>query len=330
MKVPFRFSRTLGLMAIAAFLAVPVGRVAAQARRAALDQWWIPTDRAALGFTSVGQGPAGVRADGADLWVAHREGGVVMRLRASDGRVLETWTGATRATGVVIVGGKIYVSGGATPNGAVYVIDPRQPAGSVTTLTTALDAGTSALTFDGARIWTANPGIQSVSSVSIITLNPVTVTNVRTGFSNVRGILWDGTNIWVTDEATGSLLKLDSSGGILQTVPVGDEPRFPIFDGQNIWVPSQGQDTVTVVQASTGNVLQTISGNGLSQPIAAAFDGKRILVTNFGDSVSLFRASDGTPLGSVGTGADSNPFAVCSDGINFFFTLFNSNQLGRF
>src|SRR5689334_11314540 len=66
--------------------------------------------------------------------------------------------------------------------------------GVVTTITT-LGASPRGIAFDGSRIWTAN----SSSSVSIVSLNPVTVTTVRKGFSSPDAILYDGAHIWATD-----------------------------------------------------------------------------------------------------------------------------------
>src|SRR5207253_6371574 len=122
-----------------------------------------------------------------------------------------------------------------------------------------------------------------------------------------------------------TLKKLDANGNILQTVTVGNVPRFPVFDGTNIWVPSGtniADSAVTVVRASTGAVLATLTGNRLNLPITAAFDGQRILVTNNdGLSVSLWKAADLTPLGSVSTGVNAVPIGACSDGLNFWITL---------
>jgi|GEM_PF-4361016 len=42
-----------------------------------------------------------------------------------------------------------------------------------------------------------------VGSVAIITLNPTVVTNVAAGFSSLFGIIYDGANIWVTDNMEG-------------------------------------------------------------------------------------------------------------------------------
>src|SRR5262249_49894101 len=152
-------------------------------------------------------------------------------------------------------------------------------------------------------------------SVSIITpamTTPWSVTNVSTGFSNLAGILFDGSNIWVTDVGANTLLKLDQNGAILQTVNVGSEPEFPAFDGTNIWAPNFNGNSVTVVRAATGAVLATLTGNGMNSPNQAAFDGQRILVTNqFGNSVSLWKAADLTPIGSFSTGSSTNPVGAC-------------------
>ena len=301
-------------------------------RRAILDQFWTPQNETALGLTGVVADPGLVRSDGADLWVTSYNGSSVSRVRASDGKLLQTWTGATQAYGVLVAMGRIFVTG-YTAQGQLYRIDPSQPAGTVTTVASNLGPAFG-IAFDGARIWTANrtyPG-----SISIVTPGaslPWAVTTVSTGFSSPQGALYDGANVWVTDTGApnGALLRLDSNGAILQTVTVGILPWFPIFDGTNIWVPNQGSDSVSVVRASNGDVLMTLTGNGLNNPISAAFDGQRVLVTNSnGHSVSLWRAADLTPLGSFSTGANTYPHGVCSDGINFWIRLNSPGGLARF
>lgn len=296
-----------------------------RSKRAAVEQFWTPTSANGLGLTT-GVGGQLVESDGADLWVAGFGGSTVSRVRASDGKLLETWTGATFAFGVLSAKGMIFVTGETNP-GKLYQIDPTQPAGAVATLTSALGDFPVGIAFDGARIWTANQG----GSVSIVTLNPVSVTTVTSGFSTPLGILYDGANIWLTDFGAGKLFELDSNGAIIKTVTVGTTPKFPVFDGTNIWVPNAGSDTVTVVRASTGTVLATLTGNGLSEPTGAAFDGQRILVTNYvGDSVSLWKAADLNPLGSVSTGSPTGPTGACSDGLNFWVTLQSTGTLARF
>ena len=238
--------------------------------------------------------------------------------------------GATSASGVIVATGGILATGDLNP-GRLYRIDPTQPAGAVTTVATNLRGGPLGIAFDGSQIWTANIG----ASVSLVTPGsslPWTVTTVRTGFLNLHGILYDGASVWVTDNTAGTLLKLDAAGAVLQTVTVGAKPDNPIFDGSNIWVPSNGSSSVSVVRASSGAILAALTGNGLTSPYTAAFDGQRVLVTNYlGDSVSLWKAADLSPIGSVSTGAFSFPTGVCSDGINFWITLnMATGQLARF
>jgi len=113
----------------------------------------------------------------------------------------------------------------------------------------------------------------------------------------------------------------------LQTVTVGDAPGYPIFDGSNIWVPNQNDPSLTVVRASSGAVLATLTGNGIGGPVSAAFDGQRILVAG-GTTLSLWKAADLTPLGFFDLGA--NTYGACSDGVNFWVTMHNNGLLARY
>ncbi len=315
---------------MAAFLSRSVDGVLKRgSRRAALNQSWITQNDSALGLTAVGDGPTLLKSDGVDIWVANNASDSVSRVRGSDGTLLETWTGATFAYGVLVAMGRVFASGDTTPSGNLYRIDPSQPAGAVTTVASTLGDTPHGIAFDGSRVWTADTG----GSVSIVTPGaaiPWTVATVTTGFSSPEGILYDGANIWITDGGTNTLLKVDSSGAVLQTVTVGSFPASPAFDGGNFWVPT-GSNSVLVVRASSGAVLQTLTGNGLNFPMAAAFDGQRVLVANiFNNSVSLWKAADLTPLGSFPTGVNSLPAGACSDGVNFWITLNNTSQLARF
>jgi hypothetical protein len=303
-------------------------------QRAVAKKWWTPQNANSLTLTDVGGDPRLVEFDGTDLWIANSFSSSVMRVRTSDGKLLDTWTGASGAYGILCAMGRIFITGEGNP-GNLYMIDPTQPAGAVTTLTNSLGAVTLGIAFDGSRIWTASAS----GSVSIVSLNPTTVTTVTTGFDGPVGILYDGANIWVTDHNAGTLLKLNADGSIAQTITVGTSPRFLVFDGTNIWVPSAPSNSVAVVRVkdAVGNplasafVLATLTGNGMNSPATAAFDGERILITNaLGDNVSLWKAADLTPIGNFAIGAGTAPFGACSDGLNFWITLTDANKLARF
>jgi hypothetical protein len=305
--------------------------LARTSRRAALNQWWTPQTTDAMQTIAVG-GPAFFcAADGEDIWTAN--GGQVLQVQANTGKVLGTWTGATSSAGILVAAGKVFVAGGVSP-GKLYVIDPTQPPVAVTVAASNLGNGPNAIAFDGINLWTTQLFAGSVSIITPQATIPYPVTTVTAGFANPLGILYDGAHIWVTDNGAETLLKLDASGNILQTVTLGQNPQFPAFDGTNIWVPNQGSNSITVVQASSGNVVATINAdasNLLNGPTAASFDGERILVTNiFGTSVTVFKAADLSFIANVTTGASTEPYGACSDGVNFWAILHGTGNLLRF
>ena len=316
---------------MAAFLSRSVDGVLKRGgRRAALGQFASPQNPASLGLTTVGSQPRNPVSDGADIWVPNFTGSSVSRVRGSDGRALETWTGAQNPWSALAAMGKILVTGDVFPNGRLYEIDPTQPAGSVSVVASNLGGQALGIAFDGARVWTAN----NQGSVSIITpaaTVPWTVTTVTAGFTQPVGAVFDGSNVWVTETQNGVIFKLDPAGAILQTVTIAGAAGYPAFDGTNLWVPPALGNYVVVIRPSTGAILQTVTANGLSSPLAVAFDGERVLVTNqAANTVSVWKAAGLTPLGNFSTGASTFPTGVCSDGINFWVTLSGPGQLARF
>ena len=308
-------------------------------RRAARRQWRSYRGVPDTTVVGVGLNPQLLECDGADLWVASEANHQVARVQASSGQLKEIWQGATNAYGVLVARGQIYVTGNTNP-GRLWRIDPRF---ANTPRQAVLEAGNlgafpRGIAFDGLRIWTANFG----GSVSIRSFQPpASTTTVSTGFVAPVGILYDGSDIWVTDAGDNRLKKLNFNGSIALSIPVGSQPFHPVFDGMNIWVPNKLSDSVTAVRVkdSSGNrlsspfVLQTLSFNGLYAPVCAAFDGQRVLMTNFnGDTVSLWKAADSTPLEISGIPNSLNirPLGACSDGVNFWVTLNASDVIVRY
>jgi len=303
-------------------------------KRNALNQPWTtkPQYEKGLGVIAVGSGPLGVQFDGADLWVASSTNpdGALSRVRASDGKLLETWTHAYGGYAVLSAMGRIFVTGGFSGPGPLFMIDPSQPAGTTTIVTNQLGSQPIALAFDGEHIWTANLG----GSISIITPQidlPWSVVTKTDGFATPYAILYKAPNMWVADAGSGSLLKLDSQGVVIQRTLIGDAILGIAFDGSRFWLPMFNHNSIAIVDATTGKILRKVIGNGLNQPFSIAFDGERILVTNqTADSVSLWKACDFSPIGTFSTGVGSRPGLACSDGLNFWITLNGTNKLARF
>lgn len=313
-------------------------------RRTALKQSWItrPQWGAGLGTVSVGQTPRGIESDGTDVWVASDFTGTVARVHGSDARLLETWSGISHADDVLVALSRVFVSGSFSEPGPadpiiewrVYMIDPSRPPEPPVIVASSTSDGFGELAFDGQKIWA-----MSGTQVSVIIPGPTIPWAEHRVFSmsgldgNNHGILFDGSNIWVLiasgDPSGDKLLRFDANGGILQTVTLPSDPGRMVFDGINIWITLHEYPYgIAVVRASTGAIVTTIQGNGLSSPLGIGFDGERILVINGQNDLLLWKADDLSFLGRVMP--EGTPYRVCSDGLNFWFTLQTVNKIARF
>jgi YVTN family beta-propeller protein len=183
-----------------------------------------------------------------------------------------------------------------------------------------------ALAFDGADIWVANGGSNTVSKLQASTGAVLGTYNVGT---SPVGLTFDGANIWAVNGASGNLSKLQAStGAVLGTYSAGKDPYGVAFDGANIWVANYGSNTVTKLQASTGAVVGTYSVG--SQPQALAFDGANIWVANYGsNNVTELQAGTGAVLGTYSMGAGSYPAGVAFDGANIWVANSLSNTVTK-
>jgi DNA-binding beta-propeller fold protein YncE len=103
-----------------------------------------------------------------------------------------------------------------------------------------------------------------------------------------RGLAFDGSSVWVTNEIHNTVTKLRArDGAIIGTFAVGVRPIEAAFDGANLWVVCG--NSVTKLRASDGARLGTFTA-GVG-PHGAAFDGANIWVTNSGNgTVTKLRA----------------------------------------
>jgi hypothetical protein len=74
-----------------------------------------------------------------------------------------------------------------------------------------------------------------------------------------------------------------SDGLNLGTFPTGGRtPNQMVFDGDNIWVTDEFEDTFVKLRPSDGAQVFFFRG-GLNGPSGIAFDGTSVWVSNFGD-----------------------------------------------
>src|SRR6266481_3759742 len=78
-------------------------------------KWYLPPDPTGITLTNAGDLPMGVEFDGTDIWVANYNSNTIQRFRPSDGQLLQTWTGATGVTRLVVGRGRIFAIGTTAP-----------------------------------------------------------------------------------------------------------------------------------------------------------------------------------------------------------------------
>ena len=178
--------------------------------------------------------------------------------------------------------------------------------------------------FDGANIWVANSGSNTVTKLRAS--DGALQGNFAVG-SIPRGVAFDGANIWVANQVSANVTKLRASDGACAgvvgpataacTFAVGTEPYGVAFDGANIWVTNSFSDNVTKRRASDGALLETIAvGN---HPLGIAFDGASIWVASYVSStVTKLLASTNAVQGTFPAG--DNPTGVAFDGANIWVT----------
>jgi S-layer homology domain len=293
--------------------------IARSSRRAALGQWWTTTPHwdIGLGVTDDALGP--VACDGSDVWVGSSSG--MRRVRGSDGRTVEVWPGVYGGQ-VLAAMGRIFVATG--DPGQLYMIDPSQPPGSAVLVADGLGGDPQSIAFDGQRIWTGNRVGHSVSIVQPGAATPWSVTNVTQGFDSPMGVVYDGTNMWVSDAPVGKIHRLDSSGAILNSYLVGDGVGVPLYDGANLWIPTCCG--ISVMRPADGTSVGGVPAPANGTPVRLAFDGRRILLVSANtDLLSLWDAASLTPIATVSTGLPTGiqglPQGACSDGVNFWLTI---------
>jgi YVTN family beta-propeller protein len=148
------------------------------------------------------------------------------------------------------------------------------------------------MAFDGENLWIANTAGE-ITKRSASTGNLILSRGnfdhfdfdlgVKVDDRDLRGVVFDGTDIWVASYDGNAVIKIDrGTGKTIGIYPVGTGPIGMVFDGTRIWVANNGSNNVTVLQASTGAFIGTYPVG--TAPYGLAFDGTSIWVTNSGSN----------------------------------------------
>tara|TARA_Y100000588_G_scaffold335468_1_gene375635 strand:+ start:286 stop:1974 length:1689 start_codon:yes stop_codon:yes gene_type:complete len=114
--------------------------------------------------------------------------------------------------------------------------------------------------------------------------------------NNPVGVEFDGTKVWVVNEADDTVSVLNAStGASVGTVSVGDLPSKVLFDGSSVWVLNKGDETVTKIDSESLSVIGTFTGG--DGPVDISFDGYHLWIANQDDNtITRLRTTDGSEV----------------------------------
>ena len=117
--------------------------------------------------------------------------------------------------------------------------------------------------------------------------------NNNHGVQQPIALLYDGAHIWVVNQGTGarngSVLKIESANALkLGEFTVGHYPTAITWDLENIWVANGEDNSLTVLEADTGQKVDVVAVNDF--PMSLAFDGVHVWVAHYDGSIVLVRS----------------------------------------
>lgn len=92
--------------------------------------------------------------------------------------------------------------------------------------------------------------------------------DVEPAGSEPEGLVWDGTSLWVVDQANDRVVQYDRSGAEVRSVDVGEAPRLAAVGESGIWVTNYLSGSVTLVadgQAFTMGLDGCVGPQGVAE-----------------------------------------------------------------
>jgi hypothetical protein len=287
---------------------------ASNPKQVALQRWY-PMNSVAQISPCTGSYPYWVAAnpvfDGAHMWVPclydnygdpDVQAAEIQEFNASDGALLRTIpitipTGTMELSNLLFDGENIWM--------AVSVFQATSPlikiqasTGTIVNTFTLPDYAGPGLAFDGTNVWVT---IQSnPDSVSKVLASTGAVTTYQL-FNCVAptGMAFDGSHIWISCWSGYTVQELNSSGGEITAVAVGDFPSGLAFDGTNIWVANSGVYSVSRINVTTLAMTPFLWGGCFASQLVY-------------DSHYIWVSGSSTQGDDCGTGSTGNSVSVTS------------------
>ncbi len=158
-----------------------------------------------------------------------------------------------------------------------------------------------------------------LQSVVVAAVSFKTIAAPREG--NYRGLTWDSRDLWVADNASRKLYRLDPESGSVSRIlpaPPGSYMQGLTFDGYSLW-HSQYDGVIYQLDAYTGNTMKSIMGP-TETPTDLAWDGSSLWTASYIDNtIYQFSPVDGSVISSFASFGNT-PWGITFDGTNLWYS----------
>jgi hypothetical protein len=212
--------------------------------------------------------PIALASSGQDLFVLNGTGSVT-EVAAATGALVGTASGSlygfAEPTGLAVADGDVFVANSAANTVTVLKAATRTFVASLSGSSFAFSTPTG-VTFDGTNVWVTNAGDSSVTEFSPITLNALNVLvngnlpmagPIASGDGYVFAVSPWGSSPMVTQitpsPASVNWMMCNTNGPYLF-----NNPQSLVVSGSTLWIVSEGSNSLTEMNAVSGDLIQTI------------------------------------------------------------------------
>jgi DNA-binding beta-propeller fold protein YncE len=215
-----------------------------------------PPEGGALGHRLV----ADVIASAGSIWVVNEHESTISRIEPTNGRVIATIPTGPYPVAATEAAGSVWVMS----YEAMHRIDPSTNE-MVATIPLSMGGESAQLAGGSSHVWMVTPGTTGAVAGPDSRLLRIDVETHRV-MSDVRvasratGIAVDD-HLWVTDQAAGTLLRVDpATGELLATIPVGEAPSAVAIEDGTVWVTDARDQTIRAIDLAENRVAFTLPG----------------------------------------------------------------------
>ncbi len=259
----------------------------------------------------VGARPVAMAASAGSLWVANLDDETVTRVDLSSRQAARTIPVGNAPTALAASKSSVWVAAG---DDDVSRIDPRYDRVTSTrslAVFGAFFAGRTAarpLLRAFGSLWVVSPdGV--ISRVDPSTVRPTGSVGVGTAPSAIAA---GAGAVWVTNNADGTVTRIDPATLLAKTIPVGHGPTGVSVDADGAWIANSGDNTVVRIDTGTNAVAATTPvGDG---PTAVLAVPGAVWVANGGDgTVMRLDPRTGDVTQTISLGGTPNAFVSAAD-----------------